>query len=111
MQGGSKLLYLFRFPASILRLAPCAQAHHKATLVQIDSQIPLLISFHRSPSLSPGADSAVAGSTNLPFKVAMPYAGATVTGLTKLLHEVLRLNPLAQPVTYSAPVPKSVYLP
>src|SRR5713226_8410499 len=35
-----------------------------------------------------GSGTALADSANLPFKVEMPYAGATVTGLTRRLSEV-----------------------
>jgi hypothetical protein len=92
----------FRLPANSsicstfqpkLLLAACPCANQEVVLVQIHSDIPLAASLHACPSPLPGADSAVAGSANLPFKFQMPYAGATVTGLTKLLYEVRCLNP------------------
>jgi len=57
--------------------------------MQIDSHIPSRLLFPNS-FLLPGADTAVAVGANLPRNVKMPYAGTTVTALTKPLYEVPR---------------------
>lgn len=66
-----------------------AHVHYKAVVMQIDSHIPSRLLFPNS-FLLPGADTAVAVGANLPRNVKMPYAGTTVTALTKPLYEVPR---------------------
>jgi hypothetical protein len=86
-QAGHELFYVFHLPALKVLLTILSYAHHKTVVMQIDSQAPTSLLFHAPFPFRSGL--AVTGSATLPFKVQMPYAGATVTGLTKLVYEVL----------------------
>src|SRR5262252_3086240 len=80
-----------------------AHVDYKAVVMQIDSYIPSRLLFPNS-FLLPGADTAVVVGANLPRNVKMPYAGATVTGLTNCFTRSRGPQSLAQPVTCCAPV-------